>query len=108
MLAFKTCFRLSLVISSSSSPLVIYYSVLLWVMDNGLHRLLCCRGMYWLVFGGKTLCIKLQIISPVCSQNLVTWRKNICVISLQPTTGMSSLPLLWLSPPHLSMGLNMG
>lgn len=72
MLLFWTHFRPSLLVSGPSSPVIIYYSVLLWVMDNGLNRLLDYRGMYWLVLRGKTVCMKLQMISPVHSQDLVT------------------------------------
>lgn len=91
MLSFWTRFRPSLLLSSPSSPGIIYYSVLLWIMDNGLNRLLYYRGMYWLVLGGKRVCTKLQIISLARSQDLVTGGRT-SVSFPRLTTGMSSLP----------------
>lgn len=60
--------------------------------------------MYQLVLWGKRVCIKLQMISPEQAEP-GDWRKNICVISLQLTTGMSSLPPLMCSGCHQQLSL---
>lgn len=41
-------------------------------VDNEWNRFLCYRGVYWLVIRRKPVCIKLQMVSPVHSQDLVT------------------------------------
>lgn len=81
MLSFWTRFRTSLLLSSPSSPGIIYYSVLLWIMDNGLNRLLYYRGMYWLVLGGKKGLYKVADHFPCTQSGPGDRRKNICVIS---------------------------
>lgn len=70
-LPFWICLRLSLLVSIPSSPVIMCCSLLLWVNDNELSRLLCYWGMHWLVCRRKTACIKLQITSWVRSQELV-------------------------------------
>lgn len=60
--------------------------------------------MYQLVLWGKRVCIKLQMISPE-QAGPGDRRKNICVISLQLTTGMSSLPPLMCSGCHQQLSL---
>lgn len=60
--------------------------------------------MYQLVLWGRRVCIKLQMISPE-QAGPGDWRKNICVISLQLTTGMSSLPPSTCSARHQQLSL---
>lgn len=105
VLPFWTCLRPSLLLSSLSLAIMCCF------LGYGpqIELLLCCRGMYQLVLWGRRVCIKLQMISPE-QAGPGDWRKNICVISLQLTTGMSSLPSSMCSGCHqqLSLGHNLG
>lgn len=100
MLPFWTCFRPCLLLSSLSLARTCCF----WVMDHRLNNFCAAEECISLFTGEVRVCIKLQMISPE-QAGPGDRRKNICVISLQLTTGMSSLPSSMCSGCHQQLSL---